>query len=145
MSRGANIVATIDATFEATSNIDAVVDSSEGVTIDLGAMFNGGGTSKILYNTMEYWTSHPDIIAQKGYLYVYSDWKKDDEGKNIAGIKVGDGSSYLIDIPFTDQIWADHVSDVIAHITQEEREFWNNKVRCYIDVNDPKHLIFTTR
>ena len=145
MSRGANIVATIDATFEATSNIDAVVDSSEGVTIDLGAMFNGGGTSKILYNTTEYWTSHPDIIARKGYLYVYSDWKKDDEDKNIAGIKVGDGSSYLIDIPFTDQIWADHVSDVISHITQEEREFWNNKVRCYIDVNDPKHLIFTTR
>ncbi len=132
---GANNVATIDATFS----------TSEGITVDLGTMFNGGGTSKILYNTTSYWTSHPEIIAQQGYLYVYSDWKKTEEDKNIAGIKVGDGSSYLIDMPFTDEIWAEHVTDVVKHITQEEREFWNNKVRCYIDVNDPKHLIFTTR
>jgi len=56
---------------------------------------------EVLYNTTEYWDSHPEIIAAKGIIYIYSDYKIIDD-KTIPGIKVGDGSSYLIDIPFSD-------------------------------------------
>jgi len=56
---------------------------------------------EVLYNTTEYWDSHPEIIAAKGIIYIYSDYKIIDN-KTIPGIKVGDGSSYLIDIPFSD-------------------------------------------
>jgi hypothetical protein len=46
---------------------------------------------------------------------------------------VGDGQTLLKDLPFTDMVYYDHISDPIVHITQEEREFWNNKVSCSID------------
>lgn len=123
-------------------NID--VDANESLNIDLGAIFSTTGSCKVLYNTTAYWNSRPQLIAAKGYLYVYSDWKTDTSGRKIAGIKVGDGLAYLIDMPFTDQIWADHVSDVVRHITQAERVFWNNKVRCYYN-GAAEAVIFTTQ
>ena len=139
---GPNIVATIDATFENNSELNATFDSNENLSIDFGAIFSGG-ECRVLYTTTAYWNSQPQLIAAKGYLYVYSDWKVDTQGRKIAGIKVGDGLAYLIDMPFTDQIWADHVDDVVRHITQAEREFWNNKVRCYYN-GAAEAVIFTT-
>ena len=31
----------------------------------------------------------------------------------------------------------------VIHITQEEREFWNGKVSCFIDPTNNQNLIFT--
>jgi hypothetical protein len=45
-------------------------------------------------------------------------------------------------MPFTDEILYNHINDIVAHITAEERAFWNNKVRCYIA--DETNLTFTT-
>jgi hypothetical protein len=100
--------------------------------------------NKILYNTTAGWNAKRDLMSKRGYVYLYSDWKKDGEGKNICGIKVGDGTSFVIDLPFTDSVWADHVDDAVRHITELEREFWNNKVRCYINPNNTNELVFTT-
>lgn len=105
--------------------------------------FGGGGGSDIFYGTTEYWNSQPTIISTKGAVYVYSDHSKDSEGKDIPGIKIGDGTSYLIDMPFTDDNYAKHISDSVIHITQQERDFWNNKVRCFINPQNAEHLIFT--
>lgn len=54
----------------------------------------------IQYGTTEHWNSQRDLVTEKGMLYVYSDYSKTSDGKNIAGIKIGDGTSYLIDMPF---------------------------------------------
>lgn len=130
-----HIVATINATFESTSPIDA----------DFGVVYqSGGGTDKIFYNTTEYWNSRPTLLTKQGYIYIYSDYKQS-EGENIAGIKIGDGTSYLIDMPFTDKPLDDHIADTVKHITATEREFWNNKVRCFIDPENAEKLIFTTQ
>lgn len=130
-----HIVATIDATFESTSPIDA----------DFGVVYqSGGGADKIFYNTTAYWNSRPTLIAKRGYIYIYSDYKQS-EGENIAGIKIGDGTSYLIDMPFIDKPLDDHIADTVHHITNTEREFWNNKVRCFIDPENIEKLVFTTQ
>lgn len=142
MSNGANVVATIDATYENDTSLDINVSSNDELNIDFGAIF-AGGECKVLYDTTANWNAKPQLKAAKGYLYVYSDWKTDLQGRKIAGIKVGDGLAYLIDMPFTDQIWADHADDIIRHITQAEREFWNNKVRCYYN-GAAEAVIFTT-
>lgn len=140
---GANIVATVDATFENTLDLSANVSTDQALSVDLGEIYQSGDC-KVLYNTSEYWNAHPQLIAKKGYLYVYADYKQVDE-QDVAGFKVGDGTSYLIDMPFTDLPLDEHIADTIRHITSEERDFWNNKVRCYIDPNNPQKLIFTTQ
>ena len=103
----------------------------------------GGEPCKVLYNTTEYWNSHPELIAQRGYLYVYSDHMTYDS-TDIAGIKAGDGTSYLIDMPFIDKPYADHIINTVIHITSSERESWNNKVRCFIDPTNEQNIVFTT-
>lgn len=121
--------------------------SNPQVNLDFGSVVmidKQGGEKNIYYGSTEYWNNQPRLIAERGCLYIYRDWKTLEDGKLLAGIKIGDGSSYLIDMPFTDEIWQEHVDDMIIHITQEEREFWNNKVRCYIDNIDGENLIFTT-
>lgn len=82
-------------------------------------------------DTTEAWNSQPNLIAKKGHLYFYTDYKNVG-GENIAGLKLGDGTSYLIDLPFVDAQFQEHISDTIVHITQQEREFWNNKNRAVI-------------
>lgn len=153
----------LNVSFDTSSSIDSQFDSSQdSITVsqveteeevhvgfespdtNLNVIFEmtGGksGEDKILYNTTSYWNSHSDIISKQGYIYIYSDYY-DYDGKHIAGLKVGDGSTYLIDLPVLDKMYYDHMNDMIRHITQAEREFWNNKVTCYeID----KHtLVFT--
>ena len=103
-----------------------------------------GGKGGIYCDTTENWNHDKWIIGKKGCLYIYSDYKQNEKGQDIAGIKVGDGMGYLIDAPFIDELLYDHVKDKIIHITQQEREFWNNKVRCYIDSGNNEHIIFTT-
>ena len=127
-------VATIDAFFEATKPIEA----------NLGVIYTVEGGGKVLYASTATWNEQHDLIAKQGYIYIYSDYKQNSQGQNIAGYKVGDGNAYLIDLPFTDSLLYDHIDDMTRHITQAEREFWNNKVRCYImDDGQSENLIFT--
>jgi len=84
-------------------------------------------------------------------VYIYSDYQViyDDVGNPtyIAGIKVGDGTSYLIDMPFiTDGMTATilaHITNTTVHLTDAEREFWNNKISCYLDTQDSENLILS--
>ena len=180
--------------------IELVFESKSEFSAKFGT--GSGGASKILYATTEYWTSHPEISSKPGVIYIYSDYQKDPEGRDLPGFKVGDGNSYVVDLPFclppntvlmdTTEHWNEnpmlkstpgviyiytdarmidgkpysdfkigdgnsylidisffkadlyaHINDDIRHITQKEREFWNNKDRCYIDDQDPESLIFT--
>ena len=72
---------------------------------------------KVLYGTTEDWNSQPELVAKKGYLYVYSDYKQDEQEQNIAGFKIGDGTSYLIDLPFTDSVIYEQISEVEQQMT----------------------------
>ena len=98
----------------------------------------------VFSDTTAHWNAQPQFIGKAGCVYVYTDYKKNDQNQDVAGIKIGDGLAYLIDSPFIDEMLYDHISDTTRHITDAERTFWNNKVRCYIDENNEQHLIFTT-
>lgn len=58
--------------------------------------------SKIQYDTTANWNAQLELIAQRGTFYVYSDHSVDENDNPVPGIKIGDGSSYLIDMPFVD-------------------------------------------
>ena len=103
--------------------------------------------AQIYYNTTEGWNSQQGLIGKRNALYIYTDAVEED-GKNIPNFKIGDGSSYLIDSPFITTMvmkdLIDHTSDTTAHVSQSDRERWDNKVRAYHSPVDAENLIFTT-
>lgn len=96
----------------------------------------------VYFDTKANWDAQTTLVGEENSIYVYTDYQQKD-GHNIAGIKVGDGNAYLVDNPFLDTIYYDHVRDSDIHITAAERAFWNNKDRCYYSLTDLETLVFT--
>lgn len=98
---------------------------------------------RIKYGTKEYWAEHLDYIPMEGELIVYTNYDTKD-GVDIPAIKVGDGLAYAADLPcvgdYDRDALLDHIQDTVVHITEDERAFWNNKVRCYLD---DETIVFT--
>lgn len=105
----------------------------------------GSSTASILYGTVEYWNSQRDLVSSRDTFYIYDDFQTvEDEHGNvhyIPGLKIGDGTSYLIDLPILASSYDEvkrqldnHVNDMVRHITAEERQFWNNKSRVLPEV-----------
>ena len=105
------------------------------------------GMRTIYYDTTANWNLQSSLVSERGSVYVYSDHQQIDDGNGnityIPGIKVGDGSAYVVDLPFdTDLIVSqlnNHVSNTTIHITSSERTFWNGKVSATIDANDSEY------
>lgn len=137
--------ANVDAEFDSNASVKADIDANiKPIDVQFGSIYVVSGDCHVLYASTATWNSQPQLVSARGYIYIYSDYRQDEHGQNVAAMKVGDGSAYLIDMPFTDDLLYAHVADNVRHITQEEREFWNNKVRCYIDPLNEHRLIFTT-
>lgn len=90
------------------------------------------GGKKFLSNTTANWEQQKSFVPSAGSIIIYNDYKTLSDGKVVAGVKIGDGDAYLIDLPFvTDAIaeqLIDHINNTTVHITAEERTSWNNKV-----------------
>lgn len=104
-----------------------------------GVVLKGQGVSedyylpKVYFNSTEYWTENIDIVSERNTIYVYTDYKQTEDGHYIAGVKVGDGMAYVVDLPFMDMLMEQHMTDATIHVTPEEKEFWNNKVNVVDD------------
>lgn len=112
--------------------------------LDRNVKYRSFSDTTFLYGTTKYWNAQPRLISQSKTIYVYTDHDQDGEGNDIPGFKLGDGMAYLIDMPFVTQNMEDHIKDTVRHITQDERNFWNDKVRCYISADNENNLVFTT-
>lgn len=91
-------------------------------------------------DTLNGWSGNNNYIPKKNELIVYTDkYRYENDGSTIyvPGIKIGDGTSYVADLPFTLDAISDsfnrHVNDNIRHVTNEERVFWNNKLNCAVN------------
>lgn len=105
----------------------------------------GSGNANILVDTTAGWNSQLQLVGQEGFIYVYSDYMTS-SGQSIPGIKIGDGLAYLIDLPFVEGgnvALAQHIADGTLHITAAEREFWNNKVTCFLAQSSAETLVFS--
>lgn len=96
-------------------------------------------------DTTENWNNQRTFIPMNGEIIIYTDYHKkvNDDGKiiNIPAIKIGDGNSYGVDLPFVDDDIRDkiieHISNTSIHVTALEKMFWNNK----INVTDDQEVI----
>ena len=99
---------------------------------------------KIYYDTTAGWSAQTTLMSEENALYIYTDYQT--EGNDtLAGIKVGDGLAYVVDLPFIDKLIQMHMADTDIHITAAEREFWNNKVRAYYSLTQSDTLVLTTQ
>ena len=78
------------------------------------------------------WDSQPTLVSEAGVMYIYKDHSTTSSGEEVPAFKIGDGTTYLIDLPFNDDLLTEHINNTTVHITEEERIFWNNKVTAYI-------------
>lgn len=99
---------------------------------------------KIYYDTKENWDSQPSLVTENKAIYVYWNHQKDKDDNDIPGVKIGTGKEYLTDAPFLDTIYAEHILNTVIHVTQNDRDRWDEKVRCFIDPLNENNLIFTT-
>lgn len=89
----------------------------------------------IYYGSTEYWNSLPNFIPPAGSIIIYTDYDTkviDGKAVNVPGIKVGSGNAYVQDLIFISgggiEEMENHMSNQIVHITQADRDFWNNKL-----------------
>lgn len=88
--------------------------------------------------TKDFWDQNRDYIPKMGEIAIYLNYKyinKEDGSQiGVAGLKIGDGKTYLIDLPFLGDVdqskFDEHIQNTTIHITQAERDFWNNKLNC---------------
>lgn len=120
-------------------SINGVVLIGDKTSADIGLEF------PIHRNPTAIWNAEPELIGQLNHIYIYTDYLQRDD-KTYPGIKIGDGNAYLIDSPFINegvQALYDHIDDTHVHITEDERDFWNNKITCYLNSEDQENLILS--
>lgn len=100
--------------------------------------------ANIYCDTTANWAAQPTLESEKDAIYVYTDHQQLD-GVDIPGIKIGDGNAYLVDLPFIDAVYAEHIANSIIHVTQEDRNVWDNNVTCFISPNKEDRLVFKKR
>ena len=94
------------------------------------------------------WNAARGFIPLQGELIIYNDYKtiqKEIDGElrtvQIPGVKIGDGQTYVQDLPFIDEELRDkvmmHINNPDIHVTLQEKIFWNNK----LNVNDNAELV----
>lgn len=66
-------------------------------------------------DTTAHWNAARGFVPLAGELIVYTDYRKEGN-KDVPGIKVGDGRTYVQDLPFQ------------SGVTENDIAFWNDKV-----------------
>ena len=108
--------------------------------------------NKLVYysNSKQIWNLEPQLISEKDVLYIYTDYKTvniDDEQITIPGLKIGDGKSYLIDLPFFNDIsnfndiFMDHINNKVIHVSMEDRMFWDNKLNLFLEAQEQNLIL----
>ena len=106
-----------------TVNGQTYTPSNGNVTLPNGA--------KVYANTTAYWTEHTEIVSEAESIYIYTDY--DTSGTDvIPAIKIGDGSAYVVDLPFI----------AGSGITSSDISNWNNKVAVRMSTLNLEEVIF---
>lgn len=98
-------------------------------------------------DTTANWNSQRTFVPLEGEIIIYTDYEtKTVDGNiiNVPAIKIGDGATYGIDLPFVNDDVRDtllaHINNTSIHVTPLEKIFWNNK----LNVTDTQEVIDDT-
>lgn len=93
-------------------------------------------------NSSAGWAESSGYVPKRGEIVIFR------EPDGVVNIKIGDGAVPVVDLPFVGKADTDaiskalqnHISDTTKHVTQAERDFWNQKLNYEIIDNE---LVFT--
>ena len=105
--------------------------SLNGVTLEGTMVSEDLYLPKVMIDDTEHWNAKASDISEKNAFYIYTDYAETEDGRYIAGVKVGDGLGPIGTLPFIDTIMQEHMNNTDIHVTSEEKEFWNNKHRGF--------------
>lgn len=111
--------------------------------LDIDAIKNKLDSIDIEYHSTAYWDSMTGFIPKAGAIIIYSDYRilETPEGNiTIPGIKVGSGNGYVQDLAFVGgdeamDLIMSHINDMAIHVTEAEKDFWNNKLNVTDGIN----------
>lgn len=101
------------------------------------------GRIQVKRDTKANWAAARGFVPLAGEVVVYNDYKiktytVEEYGEQvektvlIPNIKIGDGVTYVQDLPFVDtdlrDILMEHINNTELHTTLQEKIFWNNKI-----------------
>ena len=143
----------VETSTEVINNYNDLINKPQinSVTLEGDVPLTDLGLRGIYYDTKANWDANSTLIAEEGAIYIYKDYQiiYDDHGNPsfIPGVKIGDGTSYLIDMPYVSDAMASellsHINNTDIHITPVERTFWNSKVSSFIDHEDGENLVLS--
>lgn len=129
----------------------SIPGSSGGSIMPTYSIFGNASIPKVIENggtiihtdTKEGWNSNINTIAEKGHLYIYSDHHKVDNGDgtftDVPAMKIGDGTSYLIDMPFISSddydLLMDHINNWKIHVSETDRTRWDQNLSAQVNEN----------
>jgi hypothetical protein len=124
--------------------------SINNVTLQENTTLQQLGLQGIYYDTKANWDAQRTLVAQQGTIYIYKDYSHITEGnvtKDVPALKIGDGTSYLIDMPIANgdvaQMIIDHINNTVIHVTADDKTFWNNKSSAYIEPSTSETLVLS--
>lgn len=97
------------------AKITTVLEKNARKEEDIPSCGCGRSCIGIVSHTMAEWARIPDFLSKKGTIYVYADYRTDNE-ISVPRLKIGDGINSISEIPFATMA-----------ITDEDIEFWDNK------------------
>ena len=97
------------------------------------------GRIQLKRDTTANWNNARGFIPLAGEIIIYTDYssyEKEVDGRVktilVPNIKIGDGMSYVQDLPFANEKLRDtlmeHITNMDIHATLGEKNFWNNKI-----------------
>ena len=106
-----------------------------------GGIPSSPGQSAVHYDTKENWDSQPNLVSERGAIYIYSDYQTVENGSGqtitIPGIKVGDGLAYLIDLPVANPTVSD---DLVAQIASRVAAVVSDQIAANVVVGIRENL-----
>jgi hypothetical protein len=121
--------------------------SINNVTLQNNTTLQQLGLQGIYYDTKDGWNAQSTLVAEQGAIYIYKDYSVSSDGKDVPALKIGDGTSYLIDMPIVNGDVADmlleHINNAVIHVTADDKTFWNNKSSAYLDQSTTETLVLS--
>ena len=108
-----------------------------------GYIQNKPSIPAIYFNTTAGWNAQNQRISELNAIYIYTDAYQSDS-TNVPCIKVGDGSAYVIDLPFINKLEVNHMNNSTIHVTQADKDLWNSHVGVYYASSASENLVFYT-
>ncbi|MCR5204931.1 MAG: hypothetical protein K6E47_07725 [Lachnospiraceae bacterium] len=128
---------TLEGTLDAHDTLEGEMNNHSDLTGEI-QFGGGGGRVYVITKTTAEWNATPQRKSIVDTIYVYSDARSVTDPETgvvtlIPRMKVGDGTTYIVDLPFS-----------TMSITQDDIDAWNAKSTLQVEADEETEtLIFT--